>query len=64
MAPEQKEAEKKLKAVYRLYQRNVHAADPLVYRITLGARQGVPEETLLEMAEEALGKIDYGEKLV
>ena len=64
MAQERKETDEKLKAVYRLYQRNVHATDPLVYRITLGARQGAPEEKLLEMAEEALGKIGFGEETV
>ena len=61
---EQGEAlEEKLKEVYRLYQRNIRAVDPLVYQITLGARGGVPEEELLKLASEALEKCDAGESI-
>ena len=53
----------KLKEVYKLYQRNIRAVDPLVYQITLGARNGMPEEELLKMAAEALEKCDAGENI-
>ncbi len=55
--------EDKLKEVYRLYQRNIRAVDSLVYQITIGARGGMPEEELLEMAAEALEKCDAGESI-
>ncbi|MBR2822884.1 MAG: hypothetical protein IKE24_04285 [Clostridia bacterium] len=64
MAEEAQDAlAEKMKAVYRLYQRNIRAVDPLVYQITLGARNGVPEEELLKLAAEALEKCDAGETI-
>ncbi len=55
--------EDKLKEVYKLYQRNIRAVDSLVYQITIGARGGMPEEELLELAAEALEKCDAGESI-
>ena len=55
------ELEEKVNAVYRRYQKNIHAVDPLVYQITLGARNGRSEEELLELAAEAIGKLDFSE---
>ena len=59
--PESGEPDERLREAYRLYQRNIRAVDPLVYRITLGARQGTPEEELLALALEALDRCDFGE---
>ena len=61
MAEEKEPLGEKLKEVYKLYQRNIRAVDPLVYQITLGARSGMPEEELLAMAAEAMEKCDAGE---
>ena len=47
-----------LKEAYHYYQRNIHAADQLIYRITLGARGNVPERELLGMALEALDRMN------
>ena len=55
------ELAEKVSAVYRIYQKNIRAADPLVYQITLGARHGVSEEELLSMALETIKKLDFGE---
>ena len=55
------ELAEKVSAVYRIYQKNIRAADPLVYQITLGARNGVGEEELLSMALETIKKLDFGE---
>ncbi len=62
-SPGSEALKEKMKDVYKLYQRNIRAVDPLVYRITLGARNGVPEEELLRMAAEAMDKCDFGENL-
>lgn len=59
--PEREETDERLREAYRLYQRNIRAVDPLVYRITLGARQGTAEEELLALALEALDRCDFGE---
>ena len=61
--PDTAELMEKLKDVYRLYQRNIRAVDSLVYRMTLGARQGMPEEELMKLAAEAAEKCDFGENL-
>lgn len=63
MAEEKELLAEKLKEVYKLYQRNIRAVDPLVYQITLGARNGMPEEELLAMAAEAMEKCDAGESI-
>ena len=55
------ELTEKVNAVYRRYQKNVRAVDPLVYAITWGARNGKSEEELLEMALEAIEKLDCSE---
>ncbi|MBR0386947.1 MAG: hypothetical protein IJH85_04040 [Clostridia bacterium] len=55
------ELAEKVSVVYRIYQKNIRAADPLVYQITLGARNGVSEEELLSMALETIKKLDFGE---
>ena len=52
--PEGDELERAMAGVYRLYQHNIRRTDELIYRITRGARDGVPEEELLNMAMEAL----------
>ena len=57
------ELAEKVFAVYRIYQKNIRAVDPLVYQITLGARNGVSEEELLAMATEAIEKLDFAEGL-
>ena len=61
MAEEKDLLAEKLKEVYKLYQRNIRKVDPLVYQITLGARNGVSEEELLSMALETIKKLDFGE---
>ena len=48
----------RLKEAYQYYQRNIHAADQLIYRITLGARGNVSERELLGMALEALDRMN------
>ena len=63
MAEEKDLLAEKLKEVYKLYQWNIRAVDPLVYQITLGARNGMPEEELLAMAAEAMEKCDTGESI-
>ena len=55
------ELAEKVKEVYRRYQTNIRAVDPLVYQITLGARNGRSEEELLGLAMEAIGKLDSSE---
>ena len=55
------ELTQKVNAVYRRYQKNIRAVDPLVYEITWGARNGTGEEALLEMALKAIEKLDCGE---
>ena len=57
------ELAEKVFEVYRIYQKNIRAADPLVYQITLGARNGTSEESLLELALEAIEKLDFGENV-
>ena len=63
MAEEKELLGEKMKEVYKLYQRNIRAVDPLVNQITLGARSGMPEEELLAMAAEAMEKCDAGENI-
>ena len=44
---------------YRLYQRNIRETGELIYRLTKGARGGVPEKELLGIALEALDKCSF-----
>jgi len=48
--------ERALAGAYRVYQYNIRQTDELIYRITKGAREGVPEGELLEMAMTALSR--------
>ena len=57
--PQGKTLEEAMKDAYRVYQANVRAADELVYRITKGAREGVPEGELLDMALQALARCRF-----
>ena len=57
--PEGKQLEKELAAAYRLYQYNIRQVDEAVYRITLGARNNVPEKELFSLALEALDRCRY-----
>ena len=54
--PEGEEMEKTLVEAYRIYQYNVRQTDPMVYRLTKGARGDMPEEELLAMALECLSR--------
>ena len=45
---------------YRVYQANVRATDEGIYTLTMGARSGVPEGRLLEIAVDLLHKCQYG----
>ena len=54
--PEGEALDRELKEAYRVYQRNIRAVDQLVYQITRGARDGVPERELLQLALQALEK--------
>lgn len=56
--PEGEELTKALAEAYKRYQRNIRAADEDVYRLTLGARQGVPEKELLALALATLEKCE------
>lgn len=53
-----KDAPPPLEEIYRYYQRNIHAADQLIYEITKGAKSGESEEALLEKALEALDRME------
>ncbi|MBQ9251253.1 MAG: hypothetical protein IJ188_01280 [Clostridia bacterium] len=57
--PQGEELERALKAAYRLYQANIHDTGALIYELTKGARNGMPEKELLEIALEALEKCRY-----
>ena len=57
--PEGEELEKLMARVYRLYQDNIRRADEQVYQLTRGARQGVPEKELLEIALSAMDKCRF-----
>ena len=57
--PQGKTLEEAMKDAYLVYQTNVRAVDELVYRITKGAREGMPEEELLEMALQALDRCSF-----
>ena len=63
MAQDAEKTREKLEAVYRLYQRNIRAVDPIVYEITLGARNGTSEEELLKKAMGAVEALDFGDDL-
>ena len=54
--PADRDAEEELAKAYRVYQDNIRRVDELVYRITKGAREGMPEKELLELVREALAR--------
>ena len=58
--PRGEELERKMAKAYRVYQANVRAADEGIYTLTMGARSGVPEGRLLEIAVDLLHKCQYG----
>ncbi len=57
--PQGEELERELARAYRVYQFNIRQTDGLIYRITRGAREGVPEGELLEMALTALSRCRF-----
>ncbi len=52
--PEGEALEAALAKAYRLYQGNVRRTEQMIYSLTKGAREGMPERELLETALEAL----------
>ena len=48
--------EKAMARAYRVYQENTRETGELVFRMIKGAREGVPEKELLEIALEALSR--------
>ena len=59
--PEGEALEEAMRQAYRLYQDNIRATAEDVFRLTRGARDGVPESELLEIAVRALDKCRYPE---
>lgn len=59
--PEGEELEQALARAYRVYQGNVRRTDEAVYRITRGAREGMSERELLEIAVDAMERCAFGE---
>ena len=51
--------ERALAGAYRVYQYNIRQTDELIYRITKGAREGVPEGELLQTAMTALSRCRF-----
>ena len=58
--PEGEALEKAMAEAYRLYQANIRETGELTYRLTKGAREGVPEKELLAIALEALDRCRTG----
>ncbi len=54
--PEGEELEKLLAQAYRLYQDNIRETGSLIFDLTRGAREGMPEKELLEIALRGLEK--------
>ena len=50
------ELEKAMAEAYRVYQANVRETGELIFQLTKGAREGVPEKELLAIALEALSR--------
>jgi len=54
--PEGEALEKAMAEAYRVYQANVRETGELIFQLTKGAREGVPEKELLAIALEALSR--------
>lgn len=61
--PEGEDLDRAVTRGYRIYQHNVREIGEMVFRLTKGAREGVPEKELLAIALDALDRCvtDEGE---
>ena len=59
--PEGEALEQELAKAYRLYQENIRETGELIFQLTKGAREGVPEGELLDIALQALGRCRFPE---
>ena len=53
--------EQQLDKSYRLYQDNIRETGELIFQLTKGAREGVPEAELLDIAMNALDRCRFPE---
>ena len=61
--PEGEALEQELAKAYRLYQDNIRETGELIFQLTKGAREGVPEAELLGIALQALERCRFPENL-
>ena len=57
--PEGEALDRALADAYKVYQDNIRRTGELIYRLTLGAKGSVPEQELLETAEEAISRCRF-----